>query len=122
MSISVQQMADRVAELMEARLRVKGEGLAAKLQRGGRYLPRKVLGAAQFLAMSCDLTRTPRLNAQLDPERVAKAYDICVRHLKPLGSGARRKAMALRIATSVTVIALVTVALVAWLLIWRGYL
>ena len=41
----MQQMADRVAELMEARLRVKGEGLTAKLKRGGRFLPRRVMAA-----------------------------------------------------------------------------
>ncbi len=34
-AITIQQMADRVAQLMEQRLRIKGAGLAEKLSRGG---------------------------------------------------------------------------------------
>ena len=122
MSMSIQQMADRVAELMEDRLRVKGEGLATKLRRGGRYLPRKVLTAAQLLATSAEQARLPRLQGQLDPEQIALAYDVCVRFLKPLGVGARRRAAILGFATSVTGIGVVTAGLVAAVLVWRGFL
>ena len=38
---SIQQMADRVAQLMEERLRLRGTGLEEKLRRGGRLLPRR---------------------------------------------------------------------------------
>jgi hypothetical protein len=120
MNIAVQQMADRVAELMEARLRIKGEGLSAKLKRGRRYLPRKVLAGAEFLAESAEKAQVPHLQTQLDHEKVALAYDTCVRYLKPLGRGARRRAIVLGIATSSAFSILATVALVAGVLIWRG--
>lgn len=122
MSISVQQMADRVAELMEARLRVKGDGLSAKLKRGGRLLPRKVLGAALFLAQSADQAQMPKLQVQFDDERIAIAYDICVRHLKPLGAGARRGAILWGFAGSLAAIVLVCGVMFAAILFWRGYL
>ena len=115
MSISVQQMADRVAELMETRLRVRGDSLSGKLQRGRKLLPRRVQGAAQFLAEASEQAKMPKLLVQLDPERTAEAYDPCVRYLKPLGSGARRRAWFLGTATSAATVIFVTAALVCLL-------
>lgn len=120
MSISVQQMADRVAELLQARLGVKGDGLSAKLKRGGRFLPKRVLGAAQFLALAAEQVQIPKLYAQLDPERTAKAYDICIRHLKPLGAGARRRAWLWNSMVTLVAIVFVTAVLVLGVLAWRG--
>lgn len=122
MSISVQQMADRVAELMEARLRVKGDGLSAKLKRGGRFLPRRVLTAAEVLARANEHAHAPHLQMQLDPEKTANAYDICVRYLKPLGGGARRKAWILGMASTIAAVLLVTVVLFVSVLVWRGFI
>ncbi|MCX8508706.1 MAG: hypothetical protein ORN49_07510, partial [Rhodobacteraceae bacterium] len=81
MSASIIQMADRIAELIEARMGIKGEGLEAKLKRGGQHLPRKVLGAALFLAEAAGQAQNPKLFIQLDMERAAQAYDICARYL-----------------------------------------
>ena len=58
-AITVQQMADRVAGLMEDRLRVRGGGLAEKLKRGGRALPHKVRHEAEYLAKAAALAQIP---------------------------------------------------------------
>ena len=120
--ISVQQMAGRVAELMEARLRVRGQGLPEKLRRGGRFLPRKVRREAEYLAKSAQEAAVPRLQMQLDHERIANAYDVCVRYLKPLGASARRKAILLEMITGFATGIFVTGVLVIGLLLWRGFL
>jgi hypothetical protein len=120
--VSVQQMAGRVAELMEARLRVRGRGLAEKLRRGGRLLPRKVRRKAEFLARSAEQAGVPRLQMQLDHERIAEAYDACVRYLKPLGASARRRAVLLEMVTGFATGLFVTAVLVVALLLWRGFL
>ncbi|MEI2807926.1 hypothetical protein [Albidovulum sp.] len=120
--VSVQQMAGRVAELMEARLRVRGRGLAEKLRRGGRLLPRKVRRKAEFLARSAEQAGVPRLQMQLDHERIAEAYDACVRYLKPLGASARRRALLLEMVTGFATGLFVTAVLVVALLLWRGFL
>lgn len=120
--VSVQQMAGRVAELMEARLRVRGRGLGEKLRRGGRLLPRKVRRQAEFLARSAEHAEVPRLQMQLDHERIAEAYDACVRYLKPLGASARRRAVVLEIVTGFATGVFVTAVLVVGLLLWRGFL
>lgn len=122
MSISVQQMADRVAELMEARLRVRGAGLAAKLKRGGRHLPKRVLLAAEALAEADRQAQIPHLQVRIDHEATAQAYDICVRYLKPLGAGARRRALLWNLAGSAAAVTLVTAAMAVTVLFWQGFL
>lgn len=120
--VSVQQMAGRVAELMEARLRVRGADLAQKLRRGGRFLPRKVRRKAEYLARSAEQAASPQLRMQLDHTRIADAYDTCVRYLKPLGASARRRAILLDIVTGFASGIFVTGVLVLGLLLWRGVL
>lgn len=122
MSISIQQMADRVAELMEARLRVRGVGLSAKLKRGGRHLPKRVLLAAEALSEAERQAQIPHLQVRIDREATAQAYDICVRYLKPLGAGARRRAFLWNIAGSTAAVTLVTVAMAVTVLLWQGFL
>ena len=92
-AITIQQMADRVAGLMEDRLRLRGAGLAEKLRSGGRRLPRKVRAAAEELATAAHMSQNPKLLLQIDEGRVAEAYDICLRHLAPLGAANRRKGL-----------------------------
>lgn len=118
---TVQQMADRVAELMEQRLKVKGSGLAEKLQRGGRKLPRKVRQAAQELANAAAFPQNPKLAQQLDLKALGLAYDTCLRHLDGIGKWDRRRAGAENIALSVVTSMLVLAAIIAAILHWRGY-
>ncbi len=88
-AVTIQQMAERVASLMEERLGVRGKGLSAKMRRGGRLLPRKVRAAATELADLADKAANPKLLVQIDQARVAACYDICVKHLSGLNRSAR---------------------------------
>ena len=121
-AVTIQQMADRVAELMELRLRARGSGLAEKLARGGRALPRRVRAAAGTLAEAAQMAQNPKLLVQIDELRVAAAYDICLLYLGPLGRGARRKGAALDILATMAFSLVVVAALVIGVLVWRGYL
>ncbi len=118
---SVQQMADRVAALMEERLRIRGAGLAAKLRRGGRALPRRVRAEAELLAAAAEQAQMPKLLRQLDHRRVTAAHDACLRYLRPLGRGARLRGHALDLAASAALALVVTAALVVGVLVWRGF-
>lgn len=121
MSISTQQMAARVAELLELRLRARGDGLTDKLRRCRRHLPRHVLEQAEYLAMNAEAARVPRLRARIDPQRTAEAYDVCLRYLRPLGAGARRARLIWSIIGSIAAATVLTVALLATVLVWRGF-
>lgn len=118
---NLHQMAGRVAELFEARLNVGGKTLADKLRRGGRRLPRNVRREAAYLAQAAEQSRVPKLLVQIDHARTADAYDACLRYLKPIGAGERRRALAMQVLTGVGAAVFVTGAMVLLILIWRGF-
>lgn len=120
-AISIQQMADRVAQLLEERLRIRGTGLAEKLNRGGRRLPRKVRTAATELARAAHMSQNPKLLLQLDEARIAEAYDTCLRYLAPLGSAARRRGLALSVAAQVAFGLILVAGVAALVLKLRGH-
>jgi hypothetical protein len=119
-AITIQQMADRVAGLMEERLRIKGAGLAEKLSRGGRRLPRKVRAAAERLAEAAHMSQNPKLLLQVDEGEVAEAYDICLRHLSPLGAAGRRKGLLISVVAQVVFGLIVVAGLAVLVLKLRG--
>lgn len=119
---TIQQMADRVAGLMEERLRIRGVGLAEKLRKGGRLLPRKVRLAADGLAQAALQAQNPRLLLQLDDAVVAANYDVCLKHLGGLNLMDRRKGAAVGVAASVAFAVLSVAVLVLAVLYWRGFI
>jgi hypothetical protein len=121
-AVTIQQMADRVAGLMEERLRVRGTGLAEKLKKGGRLLPRKVRLQAESLAQAAALAQNPKLMLQLDQAAVAQSYDVCLRHLGGVNAWERRKGAILGIAASVGASVLVVGLLLLVVLRWRGFM
>ena len=121
-AVSIRQMADRVAELLEQRLKIRGKGLAEKLRRGGRGLPRAVRRAAEGLSGAAEQAENPRLMVQLDMEKVAADYDACLRYLGNLGAGARRMGVLLDGLARLAFIVLVVGVLVIGALYWRGFI
>lgn len=119
---TIQQMADRVAALMEERLRVRGRTLSDKLARGGRLLPRAVRAEARSLATFAEMAQNPKLLLQIDEARVAQAYDVCVRHLGGIDAWGRGRSMAMGILTSLVGNLMILALLVAAILVWRGFL
>ena len=121
-SVAIQQMAERVAQLMEERLKVGGKDLAAKLRRGGRALPKKVREAAELLLSASEKSRNPKLLGQIDMGAVADAYDACVKHLMSVDpSGKRRETVAGMISFVGYGVLFLLIAVIA-VLVWRGYL
>lgn len=118
---AVHAMADRVAQLMEEKHGIRGKGLAAKLKRGGRLLPRQVRGAAQSLVQAADMANSPKLAMQVDSGQVAAAYDACLRHLSALPAASGWGAHALSSLRSIAFAVLVIGAAVIGYLVWRGY-
>jgi hypothetical protein len=119
---SIQQMATRVAQLMEKRFGIRAATLQDALRKGGRKLPRKVLTAAKLLAQSEEQSKNAKLLIQLNEAEIAVAYDLCVSHLsKGSRRGDSRGRVISAAATLATIALVVSVALIA-LLRWRGYL
>ena len=81
---TIHAMTDRVAQLMEERLGIRGKDLADRLHRGGRLLPRTVRAAAGVLAEAQAMADSPKLSMRIDQAQIAAAYDTCLRHLSSL--------------------------------------
>ncbi|MDO8882042.1 MAG: hypothetical protein U0934_11860 [Pseudotabrizicola sp.] len=99
-AVTIQQMADRIAGLMEERLGVRGKGLSEKLRRGGRLLPRSVRAQAKELADLAEKSKNPKLLVQIDQARVATCYDTCLRHLTSLRYGSARLRLLISVAAT----------------------
>ncbi|WP_309663978.1 hypothetical protein [Tabrizicola sp.] len=121
-AVTIQQMADRVAQLMEERLAIRGRGLATKLRRAGRGLPRRVRDAGAGLAEAAAKARNPKLLGQIDMGQVSDHYDICVRHLITIDPTKRRREFIGGVLSSAGLGLLIAgLGLIAFL-VWRGYL
>lgn len=119
-AVTIQQMADRVAGLMEQKLGVGGKGLAVKLRRAGRRLPKNVRVAAEVLVQASEMAQSARLMHRIDDGLVAEAYDICVKHLGGAHGPDRRRGVAAGIGASIAFSLLVVAGLVLAVLVWRG--
>lgn len=121
-AMTIQQMADRVSELMEERLGSRGQGLAVKLRMNRRALPGPVRTAVSELAEAAAQADNPKLLRQIDGEAMKRNHDICIRYLTGLSLHDRLLGQALRFAGSLLFSLLSVVALVLVVLAWRGLL
>jgi hypothetical protein len=119
-AVTIQQMADRVAALLQDRLGVKGKDLAEKLRRAGRRLPTAIRAEARYLDTAAAQAQNPRLMVQIDDARVAEAYDACVKYLNGVNRAARRRALLLNMLTSVAFSLFAVGLLLLAFLYWRG--
>ena len=112
---------DHIAELIEARLGVRGRGLEAKLRRAGRRLPRRVRRGAQSLIEAERLMAHPRLARQTDPATLDGAYRQVETWLMSVDPAEQRKTRILNfLAVNAANLLLVAALFVAYL-VWAGH-
>ena len=120
-AVTIHQMADRVAQLLEERLGLGGRDLSAKLKRAGRMLPKKVRDSGKVLAAAAHKAQNPKLLGQIDMGDVTEAYDVCVKHLIAIDPVGRRRDLFAGMVGSVGFGVLVLIVALFGFLAWRGY-
>lgn len=113
---------DRLAELIEERLGVRGRGLEAKLRRAGRLLPRWLRREASQLVKAERLMSHPKLMMQADPAALDRAFRHCETWLKTIDPAERRKSRMLGFLGVNAANLLIVAGLFIAYLVWAGYL
>lgn len=118
--MDIRARTDRLAQLLEQRLDIRGSGFETKLRRAGRLLPRHLRRDGAILVEALKLSDHPRLGRQVDSKRLEKAADAIEHYLLNLDVWDRRRGIAVNVSASVLMNLLIVIALVAGILIWRG--
>lgn len=120
--LSPQDRADEVAILMKKQMAIGGAGLALKLRRAGRLLPRHVRKDAQVLADAAELSENPKLRRMVDMAQIEKSHANCVKYLNKFDKSKRRMDTFLSVVAGMAFGLLIALGLFVTLLVWRGYL
>ncbi|RWR28877.1 hypothetical protein D2T31_12255 [Sinirhodobacter populi] len=120
-STGIQQMTAQVFRLMGERLGAHGATLADRLASRGGSLPAKVRRAVEALAQAEQMAASPKLARQLDPAEIARAHRTCVKYLKRLGAGERRRSLALNVAATLVLGLVILAAGIITVLRLRGF-
>ena len=118
--LALKQMADRISDLLDQKMRIKGKDLSDKLSKGGHRLPRRVREAAGVLARMSELAANPKLMKQVDFEAASQAYDLCLRQLGRTGFWARYGHIFEQWALSILTVLAVLAAMALAVMHWRG--
>lgn len=120
--LTVQQMADEVAGLLQERLGLRGARLGIKLRRGRRLLPRRVRLAAEQLQAAAEMSEHPKLALRVDHKATAAAHQICITHLGGIDHKYQRASRRIGLAGSIAFSILTVAALFGAVSVWRGLL
>lgn len=114
--------AERLAQLIEEKLGVRGQGLQAKIGRGGRKLPRAVRDAGEQLLLAQRMATNPKLARQINHARIAAACDVAERVLARIDPWERRMTLVVNWLAGNAFNLIVVAALALALIAWRGLL
>lgn len=106
--------------LLADKLGAKGPTLSSQVRRAQRRLPRRLRRDAQALLRAETMARHPRFARMVDPREVARSHARLSRHLGAIDTKAIRRDRAKNAAAGLGLIVLAILALVVWLLWWRG--
>ncbi len=120
--MDLQARADHLAQLIEDKLDVRGQGLEAKLHRAGRLLPKYIRGEADYLVEALKLQASPKLARQVDLARLRRGVADVERYLRDIDPWVRRRAVALSWLAANAFNLLVVAVLLLAVLLWRGFL
>lgn len=120
--VTVAEMADGIADMMEARLGVGGRGLEAKLKRAGRRLPRSVRRDARMITEALPMEHSAKLQKRIDLARLEVAERRVMAHLRTIDPKERRIDAALGMLGSIAFSLIVVFGLLVGVLVWRGFL
>ncbi|PID36554.1 MAG: hypothetical protein CR993_04160 [Rhodobacterales bacterium] len=107
-----------ISDLMGEKLGVHGAGLAVRLVRAGRLLPKHLRRELAYAVAAERLAQHPKLARQIDWDRIARAEAEAHAYLDPINPWERRKNQIIDWASGVIVSLLLLAGLVYLVLRW----
>lgn len=120
--MDIEARMDRLAQLLEERLDIRGRGFKVKLRRAGRLLPRHLRAKGQMLIEAEARAGHPRLLRQMDEAALDLAAHEIETYLLSIDPWSRRRAIALDFGAGLGFKLLAVVMFCLAVLLWRGYL
>lgn len=118
--MDLEPRAEKLAQLMEERLGLGGDGFAAKLGRAGRSLPRRIRRDGAVIVEALALQAHPKLSRQIDEARLNRAFTHIERYLRAIDPWERRKGLLLNWLAGLAFSLLVVAGLLIAAMRWRG--
>ena len=115
------EQADRLANLIEERLGIRGQGLEAKLRRAGRLIPKRIRADAGLLVDAARNEANPKLARLLDQASIQAAARNVETWLAGIDPAERRVNRIIGFLSSNALNLMATGTLVIVVLVWRGY-
>jgi len=120
---SIRQMAERIADLVEERLRLPRKGLDTShyLMSAERHVPKSTAAQLRVMAEAASLTGDANAVRRVDYERLSAAYADCQKHLQGLPAGIRRTRFLAEVAGNlwVNLFVFALIVLTVWFLFLR---
>lgn len=88
--------ADHLAKLMEEHLDVMGQGLAVKLGRVGKRLPKAYHHDIEFILQACHMANNPKLAPQIDWVQLETRFARAEKYIASVSPWKRRQTLALQ--------------------------
>lgn len=118
--VTVEQLAGEISALLESHLGVKGRDLAQQLRRAGRQLPSAVRRDAEMVSQAVALSRSSKLQKQVNIGRIEAAERRVSAYLKSIDRTEQRITGLIGVLASIAFGLLVLTAAVIGVLVWRG--
>ena len=120
--MTYQERVDRLSELLESQLGIRGKTLRGKLRRAGRLLPKYVHRNAEIVEQAVLLQDSPKLSRQIDDKRVITAYNACEKYLTDIDASDRKWGHAISFLSTNALNLLIVAMMTMGVLVWRGFL
>jgi len=120
--MTYQERVDRIGQLLEEQLGIRGKTLEHKLSKAGRLLPQSVHRDAGTLIDAAKKQGNPKLARMVDEFGVVAAYDACDNFLSEIDAWDRKKGMIIGFLSTNLLNLLIISGVVMAVLVWRGFI
>ena len=117
--MTYQERCDRIADLIDENLGIRGKSLEGKLGRAGRLLPKYIRRDGAVLIDAMKLEGSPKLARMIDDAEVHRAYGNCENYLSGIDPWVRRKNNMISFLSTNALNLIVITGAVIGVLVWR---